>query len=629
MIKLSIVIPAFNAEPYLDELMERLVPQLTDEVEVVIVDDGSRFAYKAPDHPAIRLERFDKNKGLSAARNRGLEMARGEYIHFVDADDMVPENYVQYMIKKIDDEQYDYIELSWKSMPGGIHYDFKLNDLRDKLPNPSASTRAYKRSFIGDVRFNEKKDASEDEDFNRHLDFSKGKRAIAEQYMYFYRTQVPNSNSKRLQKGVRKTKRIAYYFNHVTADMKDLLEEIKKEDETNEIFVLTNKCDLPGLERYAHIWAPQTLRAYEKRGEPNNYIIVTPEPIKTQVVVYTRDTYEMGGLETFIYNWVRNMEPYYDIIVLYDIMSTTQINRLRKYVPVIKNDPNKTILCDTLLVNRIFSSIPDNIVYDQCYRVIHGCRDCTSKIVNIPKDCNKVICVSEAVKKSFGDDAKDSMVIHNMTFREKTDKALLLISATRLGTPEKGQKRMLMLADKLKKDGIKFLWLIFSDRRIPGAPPEMLWMEPTTDIRSYIAKADYLVQLSDSEAFCYSIVEALELGTAIIATDLPVLKELKIQDKKHGYIYPMDMQNISVKKLLKVPKFKYFRDNKMIAEQWREILGDTEPLHDYEPDDEVAVKIKVRYNDIYFNKVMEVGEVVYMPKDRAKYIIEADYGEEV
>ena len=91
----------------------------------------------------------------------------------------------------------------------------------------------------------------------------------------------------------------------------------------------------------------------------------------------------------------------------------------------------------------------------------------------------------------------------------------------------------------------------------------------------------------------------------------------------------MDMQNISVKKLLKVPKFKYFRDNKMIAEQWREILGDTEPLHDYEPADEIAVKIKVRYNDIYFNKVMEVGEVAYMPKDRAKSIIEADYGEEV
>ena len=628
MIKLSIVIPAYNAEPYIDELMERLDPQITPEVEVVIVDDGSRFPVEAK-YDWIKLHRFDKNRGLSAARNKGLEMAQGEVIHFVDADDMVPENYVQYMLSKIYTEDWDYIDLSWKSMPGGIHYDYKLNNIRDKLPNPSASTRAYKRAFIGDVRFNEKKDASEDEDFNRRLDLSRGIRAIAEEYMYFYRTQVPNSNSKRIQKNARKTKRIAYYYAHVTADMTWLLEEVKKEDEVNEVFILTHQNDIPELERYAHIWHPSHLNACESRGEPNMYIHVIPEPIRTQVCIYTHDTYKLGGLETFIYNWVMQMKPYYDIMVLYDVMDPMQINRLREHVPVIKNDPGRNILCDTLLMNRVFDMIPNNIIYDQSYQIVHGCRDITSKVFHIPTDRNKVICVSNAVKESFGEEAKDAMVIHNITYREKTDKALLLVTASRLDTPEKGQQRMLKLAKEMKDAGIKFIWLVFTNKKLANAPEGMVFMPPTTDIKSYIARADYLVQLSDSEAFCYSIVEALELGTAIIATDLPVLKELKIENKKHGYIYPMDMQNISVKKLLKIPKFKYFRDNKMIIEQWREVLGDTEPLHDYQPGDEVAVRIKVRYNDIYFKRVMEVGEVVYMPKDRAENIIGAAYGEEV
>ena len=47
-IKLSIIIPAYNAEPYIDELLNRLNPQITKEVEVIVIDDGSRVPYIAP-----------------------------------------------------------------------------------------------------------------------------------------------------------------------------------------------------------------------------------------------------------------------------------------------------------------------------------------------------------------------------------------------------------------------------------------------------------------------------------------------------------------------------------------------------------------------------------------------------
>ena len=90
--KLSIIIPAYNAEPYIEHLINRLKPQINKNVEVLVVDDGSKFPYLAP-YKWVRVIR-QENKGLAGARNTGIEKTTGEYIHFIDADDLVPENYV-------------------------------------------------------------------------------------------------------------------------------------------------------------------------------------------------------------------------------------------------------------------------------------------------------------------------------------------------------------------------------------------------------------------------------------------------------------------------------------------------------------------------------------------------------
>ena len=87
---LSIIIPAYNAEPYLGELLDRIAPQMTDEVEVIVVDDGSDPKVQ-PKYDWVRLIRQD-NKGVSIARNVGIDNADGEYIAFIDADDLISEN---------------------------------------------------------------------------------------------------------------------------------------------------------------------------------------------------------------------------------------------------------------------------------------------------------------------------------------------------------------------------------------------------------------------------------------------------------------------------------------------------------------------------------------------------------
>ena len=92
--KVSIIVPVYNVEKYLDRCMESLLNQTLKDIEIILVDDGS------PDNcPQICDEYAKKdsrvkvvhkvNAGLGYARNSGLDVASGEYVAFVDSDDYV------------------------------------------------------------------------------------------------------------------------------------------------------------------------------------------------------------------------------------------------------------------------------------------------------------------------------------------------------------------------------------------------------------------------------------------------------------------------------------------------------------------------------------------------------------
>lgn len=88
--KLSIIIPAYNAEAYLPQCLDSILAQERQDCEVIVVDDGST------DGTATLLQRYpdvkvvhQENRGMSTARNRGLDEAQGEYILFVDSDDLL------------------------------------------------------------------------------------------------------------------------------------------------------------------------------------------------------------------------------------------------------------------------------------------------------------------------------------------------------------------------------------------------------------------------------------------------------------------------------------------------------------------------------------------------------------
>lgn len=236
--KLSIIIPCYNAEPYINELLNTLQSQMNDKVQVLVIDDGSKEEFKT-DYSWVTVIR-QNNAGASAARNTGLDNAKGEYISFIDADDLVASNYIETILDKIATEKFDYCYLSWRTMSGGWQQDVKLHSVEDKFPpfNLCVWNRIYRKDMIGDVRFNTKKKIAEDAEFIRAVKEEGKKKAFIEDYMYFYRSSTPNSLTKRFSNGEVATKRVVYYYPHVTSDMVNLIDEFRETDKEAEIILI-------------------------------------------------------------------------------------------------------------------------------------------------------------------------------------------------------------------------------------------------------------------------------------------------------------------------------------------------------------------------------------------------------
>lgn len=626
--KLSIIIPCYNAEPYINELLDCLDKQMAADVEVIVIDDGSRTPFET-DYSWCRVVQ-QNNGGASAARNKGLELATGEYVAFIDADDLVSDKYIQTIMDKVDAEYPDYIYLSWKTLPGGWDVTVQLKSITDEFPayNLCVWNRVYKRSLIGDVRFNTRKLVAEDAEFVRAVELEGAKKAFISDIMYYYRSNTPNSLTKRFTAGMLDTRRVVYYYRRVTADMRFLIDEFRELNEEAEIILLTETNEIPELRKYSLVIQPSKIVGTEQRGEKTNLVSIVKPPIRTQVVMWTRRTYEIGGLETFIYAFCQQMCKYYDIIVLYEDMDIKQLNRLRKYVECRKVNPDVWIECETLIVNRIIDPMPQNVRADRTIQMVHTMKYGT---LTVPQNKDQIVTVSQAVKTSFEDETKDADVILNMMPEyDKVQRPLLIVSATRTDTNEKGTQRLTKLARLMNDQGVPYVWLCFTNTELPkDAPGNMARLKPTLNIIPYIQMADMLVQLSDCEAFCYSIVEAWSVGTFVISTPLDVLPEIGGIEGENMYTVPFDIpDDYDTRKFLKLPKFKFKFDNAESISRWRKLLGDTIPTGSYIPDKDVSIEILQRYYDTYLGRNVTPGEVVQVPRERADGMIERRLGRE-
>ena len=134
----SVIVPIYNVEQYLRRCIDSVLAQTYTNYELILVDDGSPDACgKICDEYAARNPKIkvihQKNQGLSAARNNAVPKSNGEYITFIDSDDFVSKDYLQYLVSLI--QKYD-AQIS----AGGFVYQYENREL--KQPKDETETTA-------------------------------------------------------------------------------------------------------------------------------------------------------------------------------------------------------------------------------------------------------------------------------------------------------------------------------------------------------------------------------------------------------------------------------------------------------------------------------------------------------
>ncbi|WP_052406656.1 glycosyltransferase family 2 protein [Clostridium culturomicium] len=174
--KVSVIVPVYNVEEYLAPCLDSLVKQTLQDIEIIVVNDGSpdnsqeiidRYVKK---YPNLVKAMIKENGGQASARNMALEIAKGEYVNFVDSDDWVKIDMYENMYKKAKEEDADIVVCNTTDYYKDYAVYHKPAEFTNKLKQtPSPCNKLFKRSFIGDLRFPEGKMWYEDFTFVTEL----------------------------------------------------------------------------------------------------------------------------------------------------------------------------------------------------------------------------------------------------------------------------------------------------------------------------------------------------------------------------------------------------------------------------------------------------------------------------
>lgn len=140
MKRFSIIIPAYKTDELLKELLTELLRQREEfpQTQIIVVDDGSEM-YWLDSWPVTVIHQ--ENKGEAGARNTGLRAAQGDYLAWIDSDDMVVPDYLKTIYENAG--RADLIEYNWETRSGVKGYKWQ-----DGLPNHNVWSYTYKRSKI-------------------------------------------------------------------------------------------------------------------------------------------------------------------------------------------------------------------------------------------------------------------------------------------------------------------------------------------------------------------------------------------------------------------------------------------------------------------------------------------------
>ena len=218
MLKLSIIVPVYNAELYLERMINSVLYQSYDNWELIFVDDASKdkscqiIESYANSDARIRLIKNQTNGGPAKARNIGIDKATGDYLGFIDSDDYVAPDYVEIMMNTAIGNNADIVWCSIKEVDDPSHIqhndrcDIKVADVFNKIDSlrlfyydtpglGSMCNKIYRKSIIDKyhLRLNEKRTRAEDWEFNIRVFEQIEKLVRIDNVLYFYIRANTNS----------------------------------------------------------------------------------------------------------------------------------------------------------------------------------------------------------------------------------------------------------------------------------------------------------------------------------------------------------------------------------------------------------------------------------------------------
>lgn len=239
-ILLSIVVSCYNKESYIHRCLRSILDQLSlteKEIEVLVIDDGSTD--RSPSileqikekFPSLTLI-FKENQGVSSVRNTGIELAKGDYIWFIDGDDYIEENSIR-VIKQNLKKRPDMICFNHRiNEPSGIKnkmlYDGRTKNSLDLLDTSSIFVwdKIIKKEIIGTIRFNEDIGVLEDALFIIEIIPKAHEIIVIQDYIYIYERTNENSiqstrNKRHLLKLSNDSITAHYYLKKIILDTQD------------------------------------------------------------------------------------------------------------------------------------------------------------------------------------------------------------------------------------------------------------------------------------------------------------------------------------------------------------------------------------------------------------------------
>ena len=203
---ISVIVPVYKVEAYLDPCVESIINQTYRNLEIILVDDGSPDrcpemcdAWAAKD---LRIKVVHKkNGGASDARNAGLDVFLGDYVTFVDADDLVVSDMVEVLFKGCVDNGADVSMCALQNFSENAPCLDGRNSSAEKIlsgefvctqffccygPNPVS--KLFKRSVVKESRFILGRKMGEDAAFTYPILYAQERICFVQRYMYFYRS---------------------------------------------------------------------------------------------------------------------------------------------------------------------------------------------------------------------------------------------------------------------------------------------------------------------------------------------------------------------------------------------------------------------------------------------------------